>query len=127
MGLVLLLGAAFTLNLTVLGAGVRTPSERLARQLFPWAAGGLAVVIATGIPMFMKYSPALVNIFSNGNASPSLSNPTASFTGYQDFRRTVPAPTIIRDSTYRISISQISGSGSWAGANGVAFMLFLWI
>ena len=57
MGLVLLLGAAFTLNLTVLGVGVRVPSDRLARQLFPWAVGGLLVVIVTGIPMFMSAAP----------------------------------------------------------------------
>ena len=57
MGLVLLLGAAFTLNLTVLGLGVRMPSERLARHLFPWALGGLVVAIVTGIPMFMSAAP----------------------------------------------------------------------
>src|ERR1041384_109991 len=38
MGLVLLLGAAFTLNLTVLGVGVRVPSERRAGQLPPVGA-----------------------------------------------------------------------------------------
>jgi hypothetical protein len=57
MGLVLLLGAAFTLNLTLLGVGVRIPGERLARQLFPWAAGGLSIAIVTGIPMFMSAAP----------------------------------------------------------------------
>ena len=57
MGLVFLLGAAFTLNLTVLGVGVRVPGERLARQLFPWALGGLLLAIVTGIPMFMSAAP----------------------------------------------------------------------
>jgi hypothetical protein len=66
--------------------------------------------------------PALVQILNNGNASPSLNNPNASYTGYQDYRRTVAPPTLIRDSTYRISISQISGNNSWAGSNGVAFL-----
>jgi hypothetical protein len=57
MGLVFLLGAAFTLNLTVLGVGMRMPSERLARYLFPWALGGLLIAIVTGIPMFMSAAP----------------------------------------------------------------------
>jgi len=57
MGLVFLLGAAFTLNLTVLGVGIRMPSERLAHQLFPWAASGLVIAIVTGIPMFMSAAP----------------------------------------------------------------------
>jgi len=57
MGLVFLLGAAFTVNLTVLGVGVRVPSERLARQLFPWALGGLLIAILTGIPMFLSAAP----------------------------------------------------------------------
>lgn len=57
MGLVLLLGAAFTLNLTVLGVGVRMPTDRLARQLFPWAVAGLLIAIVTGIPMFMSAAP----------------------------------------------------------------------
>ena len=61
MGLVFLLGAAFTLNLTVLGVGVRMPTERLAKQLSPWAIGGLAVAIVTGIPMFMSAAPLYGN------------------------------------------------------------------
>jgi hypothetical protein len=61
MGLVFLLGAAFTLNLTVLGVGVRVPNERLARQLFPWALGGLLIAIVTGIPMFMSAAPLYGN------------------------------------------------------------------
>ena len=54
MGLVVLLGAAFALNLTVLGVGVRVPGSVLARQLFPWALGGLLLNISTGIPMFLS-------------------------------------------------------------------------
>jgi len=57
MGLVLLLGAAFTLNVTVLGVGLRMPGERLARQLFPWALAGLLMALVTGIPMFMSAAP----------------------------------------------------------------------
>ena len=54
MGLAVLLGAAFTLNLTVLGVGIRVPGSTLARQLFPWALGGLLVALTTGIPMFLS-------------------------------------------------------------------------
>jgi hypothetical protein len=54
MGLVVLLGAAFVLNLTVLGVGIRVPGSTLARQLFPWALGGLLLAITTGIPMFLS-------------------------------------------------------------------------
>jgi hypothetical protein len=60
-GLVVLLGAAFTLNLTVLGVGIRVPGDRLARQLFPWALGGLLVAITTGIPMFLSAAPLYGN------------------------------------------------------------------
>src|SRR5262245_66206504 len=61
MGLVLLLGGAFTLNLTVLGVGVRMPGDVLARQLFPWSLGGLLLAIVTGIPMFMSAAPLYGN------------------------------------------------------------------
>jgi hypothetical protein len=57
MGLVVLLGAAFALNLTVLGVGVRVAGSVLARQLFPWALGGLLLSIGTGIPMFLSAAP----------------------------------------------------------------------
>jgi hypothetical protein len=60
-GLVVLLGAAFTLNLTVLGAGIRVPGDALARRLFPWAVGGLLLALATGIPMFMSAAPLYGN------------------------------------------------------------------
>jgi hypothetical protein len=54
MGLTLLLGAVFALNLTVLGVGVRAPGDVLARQILPWAVGGLLISIGTGVPMFMS-------------------------------------------------------------------------
>jgi hypothetical protein len=61
MGLVVLLGAAFTLNLTVLGVGIRVPADAMAKALFPWALGGLLLAIATGIPMFMSAAPLYGN------------------------------------------------------------------
>jgi hypothetical protein len=57
MGLTLLLGSVFTLNLTVLGIGVRAPGDILARQLFPWALAGFLLMIGTGVPMFMSAAP----------------------------------------------------------------------
>jgi len=47
--------------LTVLGVGVRMPSDRLARQLLPWAASGLVIAVVTGIPMFMSAAPLYGN------------------------------------------------------------------
>ena len=54
MGLTLLLGSAFALNLTVLGVGIKVSGDILARQLFPWALGGLLISVSTGVPMFMS-------------------------------------------------------------------------
>jgi hypothetical protein len=56
--------------------------------------------------------PAAVALLNNGNATPTLGNPTATFSGYQDFRLTVPPTVLIRDSTYRLSITQIAGNAS---------------
>jgi hypothetical protein len=57
MGLTLLLGSVFSLNLTVLGVGVRMPGDVLAKQLFPWAVAGFLLMVGTGIPMFMSAAP----------------------------------------------------------------------
>jgi hypothetical protein len=53
IGLILLLGSIFVLNLTVLGVGLPEPASKLARQVAPWAATGLVLAIGTGVPMFM--------------------------------------------------------------------------
>ncbi len=57
LGLVVLLGSVFVLNLTVLGVGVRMAGATLARQLMPWGAAGFALIVLTGIPMFMSAAP----------------------------------------------------------------------
>ena len=57
IGLTLLLGSVFALNLTVLGVGIRVPGHLLARQLFPWAVAGFLLSVSTGIAMFMSAAP----------------------------------------------------------------------
>ncbi len=54
MGLTLVLGAVFVLNLTVLGVGVRAPGDILAKQMLPWGLAGLLISVGTGVPMFMS-------------------------------------------------------------------------
>jgi hypothetical protein len=66
--------------------------------------------------------PAAVPLLNNGTATPTMNNATATFSGYEDFRLTVAPPVLVRDSTYRISISQISGNSSWVSTSGVAWL-----
>ena len=54
LGLAVLLGAIFAVNLSVLGFGIRRPAENLARELAPWGLAGFAIMIASGVPMFMS-------------------------------------------------------------------------
>jgi hypothetical protein len=54
VGLTVLLGTIFVINLTVLGVGMRQPAGRLARELAPWTIAGLLVMIGSGVPMFMS-------------------------------------------------------------------------
>jgi len=54
IGLTMLLGSIFVVNLTVLGVGMRRPAALLARELAPWGLGGFILMIASGVPMFMS-------------------------------------------------------------------------
>jgi hypothetical protein len=54
LGLTLLLGSVFVLNLTVLGLGMKTPAKKLVRDLAPVLLAGLFLSLASGIPMFMS-------------------------------------------------------------------------
>ena len=54
VGLVMVLGSIFVVDLTVLGFGMRQPAGRLARQVAPWALAGLALMICSGVPMFLS-------------------------------------------------------------------------
>lgn len=57
LGLCLLGGAVLVVDLRMLGAGLtRTPLALLARQLRPWLVAGVAVMIATGVPLFLSES-----------------------------------------------------------------------
>jgi len=54
IGLTLLLGSIFVVNLTVLGWGMRQPVARLVRQVTPWALAGFLLMIGSGVPMFLS-------------------------------------------------------------------------
>jgi hypothetical protein len=54
IGLTIVLGTIFVINLTVLGVGARQPAAQLAREVAPWTIGGLLVMIGSGVPMFMS-------------------------------------------------------------------------
>jgi len=65
LALALIGGAVLIVNLRLLGLGLRSqPAAQLARDTQPWLIGGLAVMVATGIPLFLSeaikcyYSPA---------------------------------------------------------------------
>jgi len=71
----------------------------------------------------IKTEPAGVVLLNNGIATPTISNPNATWVGYEDYRRTVAPPTLIRDSTYRIFATQTEGYSYFnSGTYGVAWM-----
>jgi hypothetical protein len=55
LGLALLGGAVLVLDLRLLGAGLAgRPVAYVARQVQPWLVGALAVMVATGVPLFLS-------------------------------------------------------------------------
>jgi len=55
LGLALLGGAVLVLNLRLLGLGLQQkPVSYVARQLEPWLVSAIAVMVATGIPLFLS-------------------------------------------------------------------------
>ena len=57
LGLSLLGGAVLVVDLRLLGLGLRGRSvSEVARNAHPWLVGGLAVMILTGVPLFMSES-----------------------------------------------------------------------
>jgi len=55
LGLTVLLGSLVVLDLRLLGLGMRRqPVSRLAGELAPWIRGGLAVMVVTGVPLFLS-------------------------------------------------------------------------
>ena len=53
LGFVLLVGCAFAFDLRLLGLSRSISIRALARHLLPWAQVGLALIIPTGITMFL--------------------------------------------------------------------------
>jgi len=54
IGLTLLLGSIFVVNLAVLGGGMRQPAERFAKEAARWGLAGFALMICSGVPMFIS-------------------------------------------------------------------------
>lgn len=71
--------------------------------------------------------PAFDTILYNGNPIPTTGNSSGGLFGYEDFRLTVPPPTLVRDSTYLIGVTQVAGpyaSSFFTGMYGVAWIDF---
>jgi hypothetical protein len=57
LGLSVLGGALLVLDLRLLGAGLRGhPIAELSREVQPWLAGSVVVMILTGVPLFLSES-----------------------------------------------------------------------
>src|SRR5580658_1600089 len=55
LGLTVLLGSLVVLDLGLVGLGMRRqPVARLAGELAPWIRGGLALMVATGLLLFIS-------------------------------------------------------------------------
>ena len=54
IGLTMLLGSIFVLNLRVLGYGAKQPAAQLAKDVLRWALAGFVLIIGTGVVMFMS-------------------------------------------------------------------------
>src|SRR5713226_539397 len=54
IGLVLVLGSIFVINLRILGFGVKQPVVQLTRDVAPWGLSGFLLMLGSGIPMFMS-------------------------------------------------------------------------
>jgi hypothetical protein len=61
LGLAMLLGSIFVVNLSVLGFGMRQPAAKLARELRPWGLAGFLLMAGSGIPMFMSAALTYAN------------------------------------------------------------------
>ena len=55
-GIVMLVGAAAMFDLRLLGFSRRLPVRGMAAHLLPWARAGLAVVVPTGLMMFVAHA-----------------------------------------------------------------------
>jgi hypothetical protein len=57
IALALIGGALLVVDLRLLGFGLRNyPAREIAREAQPWLVGALAVMIATGVPLFLSES-----------------------------------------------------------------------
>lgn len=59
LGFVVLVGAAVMFDLRLLGLSRRLPVSALARHLLPWSRGSVAVVVPTGVLLFLSQATRL--------------------------------------------------------------------
>lgn len=59
LGIVGLVGGAFLFDLRLLGYGRRLPVQRLAAFVLPWSRRGLALVVPTGLLLFITNASTL--------------------------------------------------------------------
>lgn len=56
VGIVMLVGSAAMFDLRLLGLSRRLPVRAMAAHLLPWARAGLAIVVPTGLMMFVAHA-----------------------------------------------------------------------
>jgi hypothetical protein len=54
LGLCILGGAVLVVDLRMLGVGLRQPIAEVARDARPWLIASIAIMLATGIPLFLS-------------------------------------------------------------------------
>jgi hypothetical protein len=59
LGIVMLVGGAFLFDLRLLGYGRNLPVQKLSEHLLPWSRRGLALVVPTGLLLFISNASAL--------------------------------------------------------------------
>src|SRR5258706_16429373 len=59
-GITMLLGSITMLDLRLLGVGRAFPVRRLAARALPWSAGSFALIVPSGLAMFVAHAGELI-------------------------------------------------------------------
>ena len=59
-GITMLMGSITMLDLRLLGVGRSFPVRRLAARALPWSAGGFALIVPSGLAMFVAHAGELI-------------------------------------------------------------------
>lgn len=124
VGLTILLAAVLVLNLRLAGAALKDSSlDWLAQQLRPWMIGGLAVVVLSGVLIFVG-TPAKY-LASNPFRVKMAALGLAMLFQYGILRRLTLADSAPRSRTVRVSVAVLSltlwFTVGWAG-RAIAFI-----